>query len=784
MTLLPASCTATWSSGSVSIPSSKIIILDGNSATITQSGTAPILTVNANSAGVSEIKNFTFNSSVSSFSGSGNGVVNAGTCTYSAASPNSSYRIHHNTFTVLDTSPFTSSCHGRGLIDHNVFNDPSSVNNEGPTAFGSGTAAWTEAITPGGVDAVYYEDNSFSGGGGANKTFMVSGGRVVFRFNTFQGKVIDVHGNTGVKGRWWEVYKNNFNRNSNAPSWMIFRGGSGIVFGNTRTQTGGSGSEGIQMYHDFDSPDGCAYPGLYQIGRGQNQIAYPAYAFLNALPYLSVGLNNECAGLLQFNRDAYTDEGITFNGTVGVGSGTLASRSATCTAGVAYWATDQGGNWDTLHGGANDGQLYKCTATNTWTLYMTPAIYPHPLQATSYAATCSNTDVQTAIAAASDGWTVQIPTGNCTWTGAVSTNNKRLTIQGTGNAVGQTVLTLSGTNRLNINNNVGQTITVKNMRILGQANDFGLIRITGTIKDFRLTGLYVNWTATGDAPDGAIKIIGDIYGLIDHNTFAPSTACIGFRSAIGIESDSVVTAYTRASILGTGNAIYIEDNTFTQTAYCGSTHAVWAQTGGSYVARYNSLTNWTFDVHGPCSWYGARQFEIYENDFIASSSIFATCVLRGGSGVYYNNRITTNGNSVGNHRIRMQEVDNGTLCNAVTGGNCYACIYPWNYQLGRGTNNALDPIYFWNNRKDGALINVVRQNAATGNPGECACHLGNDMDFYAQQNRDWYDSASTAKPGYTAYTYPHPLQGVAVIVDTTPPAAPTGVTISQLGSLR
>ena len=35
VTLLPASCTATWSSGSVSIPSSKIIILDGNSATIT-----------------------------------------------------------------------------------------------------------------------------------------------------------------------------------------------------------------------------------------------------------------------------------------------------------------------------------------------------------------------------------------------------------------------------------------------------------------------------------------------------------------------------------------------------------------------------------------------------------------------------------------------------------------------------------------------------------------------------------------------------------------------------
>ena len=65
--------------------------------------------------------------------------------------------------------------------------------------------------------------------------------------------------------------------------------------------------------------------------------------------------------------------------TVGAGHGTLANRPTTCSVGVGYLATGAGtGAWNTSGNGAT-GQLYTCTATNTWTLSYTPYTYPHPL---------------------------------------------------------------------------------------------------------------------------------------------------------------------------------------------------------------------------------------------------------------------------------------------------------------------------------------------------------------------------------------------------------------------
>jgi hypothetical protein len=87
------------------------------------------------------------------------------------------------------------------------------------------------------------------------------------------------------------------------------------------------------------------------------------------------------------NRDVYAEVSQSaqssptspFNGTVGTGYGTLANRPTTCTAGVGYWATDQG-TWNTYNS-SQGGILYVCTATNGWAVGYTPYTYPHPLTA-------------------------------------------------------------------------------------------------------------------------------------------------------------------------------------------------------------------------------------------------------------------------------------------------------------------------------------------------------------------------------------------------------------------
>lgn len=86
--------------------------------------------------------------------------------------------------------------------------------------------------------------------------------------------------------------------------------------------------------------------------------------------------------------DAVTDDFVA--PPTGIGTGPLADRPATCALGRAYWATDQGDNWNretasdhaahgsTTHAQGEDGALFQCTSDNTWTLTYTPPPYPRP----------------------------------------------------------------------------------------------------------------------------------------------------------------------------------------------------------------------------------------------------------------------------------------------------------------------------------------------------------------------------------------------------------------------
>lgn len=130
-------------------------------------------------------------------------------------------------------------------------------------------------------------------------------------------------------------------------------------------------------------------------GHWPNQYLEPIYSweenFTGAGSGPTLLLTQSPNNNIQSNRDVYTQTGgvqtsstSPFNGTTGTGYGTLANRPTTCTAGpggtdgasptgsygVAYFATD-----------ANSGlgELYVCTASNTWTADYEPYTYPHPL---------------------------------------------------------------------------------------------------------------------------------------------------------------------------------------------------------------------------------------------------------------------------------------------------------------------------------------------------------------------------------------------------------------------
>jgi hypothetical protein len=298
---------------------------------------------------------------------------------------------------------------------------------------------------------VYVEDNTFTASPTEDSIGRCIdseyGGRYVFRYNKVEGFYLLAHGITTPTGglsilrstRTWELYGNVTTSGKDwginnwvPPLWL--RGGSGYAWGNTFkdwdynqailpildiprvTSTAFLTTNNTSLYgrcdgdNDYDgNTGGTGYPCRDQIGRDKDTslltIGTPPYASQDLHPAYFWNNNNEHAAnvnmrlhpaavdaltpYIQANRDYY-DYNASFDGSTGVGSGVYASRPATCTAGVAYWVTDQG-EWASGtdvngvdHTGA-DGWLSKCPATNTWSAitdpesYM-PYDYPHPLR--------------------------------------------------------------------------------------------------------------------------------------------------------------------------------------------------------------------------------------------------------------------------------------------------------------------------------------------------------------------------------------------------------------------
>lgn len=348
-------------------------------------------------------------------------------------------RVDHNTFALgsgqigILAGETSSAGAVWGVVDHNNFTGP---NNFMGVKVLTGGKTWA-AGRMGSQYNLFVEDNTFNfsnnsnlGEGGLDAWM---GSSVVFRFNNMLNTRFVNHGLCHGGPMSSEVYGNTISSpTGQAPQYrnIHFQGaGEIIAFNNV---VGGSSAGHIALQH-FRSdasqmPQGSCtasnvcdgtetmiyadgnrspsttyrgYPCWRQPGRDVSGTLKPIYLFQNrnasgAKVSIRLESGGNSASHIKPNRDYYeavsasaqTSRTSPFNGTSGMGFGTLANRPTTCTTGpesqdagkggVGYWATDQG-EWNSSNSGP-DGQLYTCSATNTWTVHYTPYSYPHPLQ--------------------------------------------------------------------------------------------------------------------------------------------------------------------------------------------------------------------------------------------------------------------------------------------------------------------------------------------------------------------------------------------------------------------
>ena len=387
--------------------------------------------------------------------------------------------------------------------------------------------------------------------------------------------------------------------------------------------------------------------------------------------------------------------------------------------------------------------------------------------ATINSASCSQSDVQAAVNSASDGDTVLVPPGNCTWTGLdqLTVTNLGIILQGAGEdvtTITDNTNTGTGNEAIVISLSSGDNFRLTGFTFKGSPGSEGIIKISGTSKTWRMDNLEFDGITSR-----VFWIAGYTYGVIDNCNFHGATP----PNCILIDCDND-TAWTRALPVGNEKMVYIEDCTFNYSNANPGNGAIDCRAGGAYCARYNTLTNIAMANHGFCQLYRSGIWmEIYENTFHATdpNAFIPIGYIRGGTGYIYNNAFTdTATNWNGGMAITTYRTCQGAgtnLCssygrcdgNNPLDGNQDGTGYPCKDQIGRGTDQGLYPFYEYNNTLRGSDTDFQIINY-----GGCSNPAQADQ---IKNNRDYFDD--TQMPGYTAYTYPHPLTGASA-----PPGAP------------
>ncbi len=233
--------------------------------------------------------------------------------------------------------------------------------------------------------------------------------------------------------------------------------------------------------------------------------------------------------------------------------------------------------------------------------------------------------------------------------------------------------------------------------------------------------------------------------------------------------------------LGTDEAVYVEDSTFTLANGC-STASATCTTGQKWcfaTTRSPTPTGRTTPP-APRARRQPRRRDLQQRLQRARPRVVPghSHPLGHGRGVQQPSpwrtsrrcRWTTSGATARTLRRRSGRVTALVLGRERLGQSGWPCLD----QIGRGSGTAYPnqpsvPLYVWNNGTDaGCNTGSACSNNRT---------MINDGDSHVQAGRDFINNGATPKPGYTPLAYPHPVRGGS----STAPAAPTGLRIVTAG---
>lgn len=479
------------------------------------------------------------------------------------------------------------------------------------------------------------------------------------------------------------------------------------------------------------------------------------------------------------------------------------------------------------------GQRTSALPFDAQSCYGTNNVY----QAAACNGSSDHLKVQTLVTNAQNTDTILIPSGSCTYTAPVTWLNKALVIRGAG--VGATNINSGSGTAFDISVTTYAGWRLTGMTITSNNNSGGIINIagnsmTGQISSrFRIDHVTIN--ATGGTPRH-VHVHGPAYGLIDHATInftGPGTA-----NGIGVESSMTSdTAYGGTVSpgsyacnnfpidMGGDTAVYVEDTVFNNTLNNNSSGVNDLDYCARMVLRYSSISGpWHLQTHSTRGLNGngnrgGIKSEYYNILFDGNNYVDhpGPAILIAGTGVFFNNRLinqacwwctnnqvlwvaaqrhpgtscTLNGApfgvATGSNPVDMNIESNGwpTLDQpgfvGPMGAQTNVPIYVWNNGSGAGCNTGGTCTGLMNT----VFVRCEGEGTAPFRPQDyikTTAH-SNGMKDYCVGTTTMPGSCGTHTNTYVPYAYPHPLTGAgsaAAAVDTTPPAAPTGVTITRL----